>query len=180
MNENFLFKALFENIWHGILTPDQYKQPANVDENSLVSADDAEALRGALGASGRTALLSRGHMVDFLKNRSQFIRGTTDVQKEVVPAVSSGLTGCYVSNPDIVQYIVVAQAIRDVGTSAGFKMYKLDADGEAKDADVVLGKFDYKNKIYYDEIMGEVKLLVTVKIDSAHRTVRLLKTEFID
>lgn len=178
LSENFLFKALFENIGYGILTPDQYK-PADV--TSRVSAGDAAALQNALGASGRTALLSRGHMVDFLKNRSEFIRGTTDVQKEVVPAVSSGLTGCYVSNPDIVQYIVVAQAIRDVGTTgSGFKMSKLDADGNAKEADVVLGKFDYKDKIYYDEIMGEVKLLVTVKIDSAHRTVRLLKTEFID
>ena len=182
-SKNFLFKALFENIGYNIQTPNQYK--STEVGTPRVTPDQARGLRDVLGASGRassTPLLSRGHMVDFLKNTAGFIQGTTDVQKEVIPAVSSGLTSCYATSPDIIQYVILAQAIRDVGTpGSGFNMVKMDANGDPQNMDVIKGRFDYHNSgVYFDEITAEVKLLVTVQIDEANNTVRLLKTEFID
>ena len=80
--------------------------------------------------------------------------------------------------------MLVAQAINDLG--GGFKMAKarVDKADEPVEHTVEYGKFDLEKVndryYYFDEILGEVKMLVTIRYESETRKVTLIQAEYID
>ena len=68
----------------------------------------------------------------------------TDASSETIPTLVSSLISFFPRSPDPVTMILVAQSIRDVGTSAGFSMSKLrnDGSGNSDTATVYSGRFD--------------------------------------
>lgn len=110
------------------------------------------------------------------------ITNSSDAQREEIVGKTINLIKTEPSPPNVIQFIVVAQTIRDVGGT----IVKINPDdGTAVSLPCSLGSFDayrYKNNsdstsatdsgkadqsqddyLYFDEITGEVKMLVTLE-----------------
>ena len=110
------------------------------------------------------------------------ITNSSDAQREEIVGKTINLIKAEPSPPNVIQFIVVAQTIRDVGGT----IVKINPDdGAAVSLPCSLGSFDayrYKNNsestsatdsgkanqnqddyLYFDEITGEVKMLVTLE-----------------
>ncbi len=181
-SNNFLFKALFRNILWEVDHHAKYEGAGGrIDD---VRANSLCTTLGGSKVDSRGYFLSRGHFIDYMNAHSAgnfSAIGNTDAQNEIIPAVSAGLTSTYTTSPSVIQYILVAQSIRDVGTKDGIDMERVNKDGsDIVTKNVKSGVFDYENGIYFDEITGETKMLVTIQIDEANGKIRLLKKEYID
>ena len=119
----------------------------------------------------------------------------TDANQEEIIGKTINLLGCKGSElPNTVQLLIVAQSIRDVGgDGTALQITKLRHDGTPLTHDCQLGQFDYDDDssapsdspdqwIYFDEITGEVKLLVTLDRDPSAGSGRLTvrKIEYLE
>ena len=119
----------------------------------------------------------------------------TDANQEEIIGKTINLLGCKGSElPNTVQLLIVAQSIRDVGgDGTDLQITKLRHDGTPITHDCRLGQFDYDDDssapsdspdqwIYFDEITGEVKLLVTLDRDPSAGSGRLTvrKIEYLE
>ncbi|MBE6391399.1 MAG: hypothetical protein E7042_04255 [Lentisphaerae bacterium] len=98
--------------------------------------------------------------------------GADDAAQEEVIGKTINLLDVEPSTPSQIQMVIVAQAIRDVGGV----QHRKNAAGNNVSRTCEFGTFDYDstNNIYYDEIIGEVKMFVTLDrdINTGRMTVR--------
>ena len=145
------------------------------------------------GDSDLLTFLSRGAMIGFpyndatnarMSNAFGAITPENDLQAEAIPALSAGLFTAISPEPDTISFVVVAQAIRDLGGGIKIAKQRVDEQDETVEHTVEYGKFDYEkvNERYYyfDEILGEVKMLITIRCDRENRKVTLIQAEYID
>jgi hypothetical protein len=115
--------------------------------------------------------LTRASAADEL---ASFTAGTTDAEQEELIGKMINLTKIGgQSGSGSFSIIVLAQSIKDVGTSSGIKIYKYSDDGTPGNQLCTLGVFDAYTSptdsdkhIYYDEITAEQKIITEVNRNS--------------
>ncbi|MCP3967935.1 MAG: hypothetical protein GY750_19325 [Lentisphaerae bacterium] len=107
---------------------------------------------------------TRSQSINTFNNSSFFAALTTDLRREELIGKYINLTRTG-AEYEYYNVIILAQTIKDIGTGAGINITKLKSDGYPLIVNCTLGTFDYDdtNKIYFDEITAEQKLLALVK-----------------
>lgn len=119
--------------------------------------------------------------------------GTDAAQEEIVGKTVNLLGASANELPTTVQVLIIAQSIRDLGNDTGIAITKLKHDGTAETVTCKQGQFDYITDataasdspdqwLYFDEITGEVKMLVTLDRDPDPDSGRLVvrKIEYLE
>ena len=114
----------------------------------------------------------------------------TDAAREELIGKTANLMTVSALPQRTIQAVVVAQTIKDVGrdgsSGSQLPMFRLKEDGKTmvEKKDTKLNRFDYVKDgdefIYFDEITGEVKLLVTFLWDSFTGRLRIRQIEYLD
>lgn len=112
---------------------------------------------------------------------------TTDASQEEVIGKTINLMTAGGSLPNTIKVLIVAQTIRDLGDSAGIPITRIDKDGIGQTRPAKNGQFDYEevgsdpeDNIYYDEITGEVKMIVTIDRNPETGKMMVRKIDYID
>lgn len=191
-----LYTALFARI--GITTP---KLSASVPAGMTITDSEAETIAGKahIKPGGLGYLFSRAEALydNFVSPTEKFenlfgFDGTApasrrDMHKESLIAKTVCLLTTKAPPPSFIQVVVVAQSVKDVG--GGITMSKYKPDGSATvSKNVATGTFDIddagtpdpRDDVYFDEITGEVKMLVTIERDGATKKMRIVRMEFLD
>ena len=100
----------------------------------------------------------------------------TDAAREEIIGKTVNLLCAETSSPTQIKVVVVAQVIRD---AAGLQFRK-KADGSDISKNCEFGQFDYDNNIYFDEIIGEVKMLVTIERDINTGRMTIRRTDYLE
>ena len=105
----------------------------------------------------------------------------TDAGLEEVIGKTVNLLCAETSSPSQIRVVVVAQVIKD---AAGIQFRK-NADGDNIQQNCEFGQFDYlkdgtDNYYYFDEIIGEVKMLVTIERDIATGRMTVRRTDYLE
>ena len=95
-----------------------------------------------------------------------------DAGMEEIIGKTANLLCAETSSPSQIKVVIVAQAIRDVG---GMQVRNGKEPVQCK-----FGKFDYDNGIYYDEITGEVKMLVTIDRDITTGRMSVRRIDYLE
>ncbi len=198
--KNYLYQAAFVGIpWEITLLKDFVE---SLKSNAIpavgkVSESAATEIRHHLAkdrGSSTDTFLGRGAMIGYpysdsgtenrMANAFGQIPPANDIQAEAIPAMAAALFSASSTQPDTISFVLVAQAINDLG--GGFKMAKarIDDADETVEHTMEYGKFDYEKVndryYYFDEILGEVKMLVTIRYERETRKVTLIQAEYID
>lgn len=148
----------------------------------------------------RAQFLDWGTANEFLGNAFGLIsKATYDTlndaqQEEIIGKTINLLTASNGSLPTVVQVLIVAQTIRDVGGDENNKISitKIGYDGTpVTKTDCLIGQFDIADnpgvpsdspdqKVYFDEITGETKILVTIDRNPTDGQMMVRKIEYID
>ena len=185
-----VFKGLFENIkYHKpfeFISSSTSSTWAALDEGKIA---DTYVAGDAIGTNPATAALLEG--IPETRLRSKALVGTdaletalTDrpeqkndaAQEELVGKTINLTEGISASLPQVFKIVVVAQTIRDLkGDISRFNKHNKpvmakSSEGLGASTEAVIGKFDAKidfddseNSIYFDEILSECRMLVTVE-----------------
>ncbi|QSH41336.1 hypothetical protein P0136_08570 [Lentisphaerota bacterium ZTH] len=86
----------------------------------------------------------------------------TDAAMEEIIGKFINLTSCS-SHYEYYYVILLAQAVKDVGTAAGVNITKIKSGGGSEVKNCKLGVFDELNGVYFDEITGEQKYLALIR-----------------
>ncbi len=126
----------------------------------------------------------------FIPNRAGILReitysdtgATTDMGKEALLAKTACLMTTKSPPSEDSRVILVAQAVTDIG---GVKVSKImEGKTTPSTKDTVLGTLDYDEEngklVYFDDIRGEVKMLLTVKRDPVTQQLKVTQMEFVD
>ncbi|HJH03667.1 MAG TPA: hypothetical protein K8W19_06530 [Victivallis vadensis] len=211
-----LVKALFMNLRYGQdLTDFDGGTPALTSGTTLVTKKPNDSdwtdfwknyikKFNAEGASDERPFDSRAQFLDwgtaneFLGNAFGLITTydtLNDAQKEeIIGKTINLLTASNGSLPTVVQVLIVAQTIRDVGGDENNKISitKIGYDGTpVTKTDCLIGQFDIADnpgvpndspdqKVYFDEITGETKILVTIDRNPTDGQMMVRKIEYID
>ena len=202
-----MVRALFTNLSHGRGFLNIDSAPPDDDDSWVASVADAvcDRVKDATNRDGekfqsRTQFLcyrdsstGNGLLDGFGLLDSADM--DTDANQEEIIGKTINLLGCKGSElPNTVQLLIVAQSIRDVGgDGTALQITKLRHDGTPITHGCRLGQFDYDDDssapsdspdqwIYFDEITGEVKLLVTLDRDPSAGSGRLTvrKIEYLE
>ena len=190
--DEHIARALFTNIKYGQTVYNLYevstrKDNGDFDVTKSVNGSSISTFSGfdTLTAT-RSAHTSRAQFVDWAAGKLETAFGScvpddTDAAQEEVIGKVINLICAENTSPSQVQVMVVAQAIRDV---AGIQFRRVSDTGkysgvtgvtaDAASGNITktcdFGKFDYapssdgyEGNIYFDEITGEVKMLVTIE-----------------
>ncbi|MBQ4106374.1 MAG: hypothetical protein IJC73_02195 [Lentisphaeria bacterium] len=189
---NFLFQAAFEGIPWQINTTNTLEYYANAGKLSEAAAN---TIRNELSqdVATRGRFLSRGAMIGYpygsgttnrLYNAFGAITPENDMQAEAIPAMSAALFTANTIQPDTISFVLVAQAVTDIGGNFKMAQARVDDADATVERTVEYGKFDYEKVndryYYFDKIVGEVKMLVTIRYERESRKVTLINTEYID
>ena len=186
--ENYLFQAAFEGIPWEILSLENYAAATQLSE------DAASAIRDQLGGNHSAHFLSRGAMIGYpysdsgtanrMANAFGQIAPANDLQAEAIPAMAAALFTANSTEPDTISFVLVAQAINDLGGGFTVGKVRLDDPDQTVEHKVEYGKFDLEKVgdrfYYFDEILGEVKMLITIRCERETRKVTLIQAEYID
>ncbi len=126
----------------------------------------------------------------FIPNRAGILReitysdtgATTDMGKEALLAKTACLMTTKSPPSEDIRVILVAQAVTDIG---GVKVSKImEGKTTPSTKDTILGTLDYDEEngklVYFDDIRGEVKMLLTVKRDPVTLQLKVTQMEFVD
>jgi Tfp pilus assembly protein PilX len=191
-----LYTALFARI--GINTT---KLEASLTPGMTITDSDAETLAGKahIKPGGLGYLFSRAEALydNFVSSSEKFenffgFDGTApasrrDVHKESLIAKTVCLLTTKAPPPSFIQVVVVAQSVKDIGGNIAIAKYRPDGSGPINKT-VATGTFDIddagtpdpRDDIYFDEITGEIKMLVTIERDGATKKMRIVRMEFLD
>ena len=133
-----------------------------------------------------------GGMTDTLLARSEILRQTrvgggkvlipsdadTDREKEEVAGKVMNLMKAGPAPLTTFQAVIIAQTIQDVDGL----VYRLDSDGNLVKHDAKYGTFDLNSSkgIYFDDITGEMKILVTFDRNPATGKIKVRNIEFLE
>lgn len=194
-----LFKALFENLFPDGKT---YQAVHFVDKvYDRAKAPDFTGITSIVGQSPTVDAVSKEVTVLRSKAltctealRTQFEGKTTDAaREEVIGKTINLIEGRGSSLPNVFKVIVAAQAIRDLSGP----ITKLDSSGNPQTATAADGRFDalisgsgagsdLDSSIYYDDILGECRMLVTIEklhyfdSDVPRARLRVKQIEYLD
>lgn len=128
----------------------------------------------------------------FIPNRAGILReitysdtgATTDMGKEALLAKTACLMTTKSPPSEDIRVILVAQAVTDIG---GVKVSKImEGETTPRTENTTLGTLDYYKDegngklVYFDDIRGEVKMLLTVKRDPVTQQLKVTQMEFVD
>lgn len=187
--EQYIGKALFEQLHHGESIAQFYLDstrntngdlPVNTSTGSKITSFD-EA--GELTASRNEPHSSRAHFIAWSNGGVADAFGTfspadTDAAKEELIGKTVNLLCAETSSPSQIKVVVVAQVIKD---TAGLQFRK-NSSGSDVQKECDFGQFDYDsgNDIYFDDITGEVKMLVTIERDVTTGRMRIQRTDYLE
>ena len=197
-----LIKALFQNLRY-----DQNAAAFNdngipaTTSGTLLTGDDAyysDVQTRFMQDDGDRPFESRAQFLDWgvdycLGNAFGLLTPDNDAQQEEIIGKTINLLNASTGAlPNVVQVLIVAQTIRDVGgDGSDVNITKLRYDGTAISRDCRLGQFDIESDatapsnspdqhIYFDEITGEVKIIATLDRNPTNGKMMLRKIEYID
>lgn len=137
---------------------------------------------GNLTAS-RDAHTSRAHFIGWSNGDMENAYGAaspanTDAACEEIIGKTINLLCAETTSPSQIKVVVVAQVIKD---AAGMQFRK-DSSGNNVQAACEFGQFDYNStsNIHFDEIIGEVKMLVTVERDITTGQMLIRRTDYLE
>lgn len=103
---------------------------------------------------------------------------SSDAEKEALVGKTICLLTAKTPPPSYMQAVIIAQAIKDVG---GVTINKYDSSNALQSRATTIGTFDYEYGLYFDEIIGEMKLLVVIDNGGVTpNTLRVIRQEFLD
>ena len=132
---------------------------------------------------------------DYFGNIFGLISPSTDAgQEEIIGKTMNLLTASNGALPNVIQVLVVAQTIRDIGGKGTTQVIvKQKANNSSIEHPCQLGQFDIEpdptapkispdKHVYFDEITGEVKMLVTIdrNPDPGSGKLMVRKIEYLD
>ena len=179
-----LYAALFRGLVWNWDKHYHYDMSGGTAIGNPVTAGDILA-----GRASTEKFFSRAELIHFASGGNRLwnaygqITPATDAGSETVPALVSSLISFFPRSSDPVTLILVAQSIRDVGTTAGFSMSKLlnDGSGNSETTTVHSGRFDFVNNVYFDEITGTSRYYVEIGTQGGPQPrVNLLRFEPLD
>ena len=186
--EQYIGKALFEQLHHGESIAQFYLDstrntngdlPVNTSTGSKITSFEES---GELTAS-RDPHPSRAHFIAWSNGGVADAFGTfspadTDAAKEELIGKTVNLLCAETSSPSQIKVVVVAQVIKD---TAGLQFRK-NSSGSDVQKECDFGQFDYDsgNDIYFDDITGEVKMLVTIERDVTTGRMRIQRTDYLE
>lgn len=197
-------RMLFRNVKLGQAYEDLDTKTAYETNGTTLSSDDAGKIVDVLvtGDGTHRPFESRAALLGWEPGGKVFFDGyglfpdtdehypNTDAAREELIGKTANLMTVSALPQRTIQAVVVAQTIKDVGRdgSSGSKlpMFRLKEDGKTmvEKKDTKLNRFDYVKDgdefIYFDEITGEVKLLVTFLWDSFTGRLRIRQIEYLD
>lgn len=197
-------RMLFRNVKLGQEYEDLDTKTAYETNGTTLSSDDAGKIVDVLvtGDGTHRPFESRAALLGWEPGGKVFFDGyglyldtdehypNTDAAREELIGKTANLMTATAFPQRTIQAVVVAQTIKDVGRdgSSGSKlpMFRLKEDGKTmvEKEDTKLNRFDYVKDgdefIYFDEITGEVKLLVTFLWDSFTGRLRIRQIEYLD
>lgn len=168
--------------------------------SALLKASDADWRGGYTLDSGSnlpagivTAILNNvGAVTNDLTARSQILREENSGVKVLIPSdatndreqeeVAGKVMNLMKAGPGLVttfQAVIIAQTIQDVG---GGDVFRFDEDGNSHSQTAKYGTFDLDSSkdIYYDDITGEAKLLVTFDRNPSNGKIKVRNVELLD
>ena len=215
-NDKYIAYALFDNLSYGQSLGDFVTQstrdgssrkfPGGSSGTPLNAFLDP-AVNNMVSSTGRPSggFLSRAGYLNFdnggLGDAFGAVSGqNTDAAQEEIIGKTINLLTAGTTSPAVVQVVVVAQSIRDLGgmqvkmTSETDKTKFTDPNGgtvpEIEDGTVALdcseGRFDMlehaddsEKNVYFDEITGEVKMLVTMDRDPLTGKLKIRQIDYL-
>ena len=173
------------------------------DSGTAIDKDNTNwstAIERLMATDSKRPFKSRAQFIDWesngdhLGNAFGLIDNTalkTDAsQEEIIGKTINLLTASNGALPNVVQVLIVAQTIRDI---EGPNLVKLQHDGKPTNSRTCqLGTFDLVKDtssnipegiapyVYFDEITGECKILVTLDRDPVNGQMMVRKIEYID
>lgn len=176
--EKYIAKALFEKLRYGEDIAQFYKDSKRDNNDNLPNNDSTISAISSFDNYGnlfvnrnvvdtRAAFIAetKGNMEDAFSSAS--IKETDAAQEEII-GKTINLLGADATSPSQIKVVVVAQVIKDV---AGSQV----RNGAVKD-DCAFGVFDPG----YDEIIGEVKMLVTIDRDVSTGRMMISRTDYLE
>ena len=186
--EQYIAKALFERIYHGERIAQFYLNstragngdfPAGSKTGSPITnfAETNEL------TSSREPHPSRAHFIAWSNGGVANAFGTfapedTDAAKEELIGKTVNLLCAETSSPSQIKVVVVAQVIKDIAGT----QFRKNASGSDVSRECDFAQFDYDSgsDIYFDEITGEVKMLVTIERDVTTGRMKIQRTDYLE
>lgn len=186
--EQYIGKALFEQLYHGESIAQFYLNSTRANSGDFpagtATGDRIASFEesGELTAS-RDPHPSRAHFIAWSNGGvanafDTFTPNNTDAAREELIGKTVNLLCAETSSPSQIKVVVVAQVIKD---TAGLQFRK-NSSGTDVQRDCDFGQFDYDsgNDVYFDEITGEVKMLVTIERDVTTGRMRIQRTDYLE
>ena len=165
--------ALFKSLFNKIRRQEAYQFLAeSVEDNKVYT--DAGALTGSpytipadLAVPTVVTSILRSKILNTDAAKWVFTTDTTDAaQEELVGKTFNLIEGKSFTPPSVFRVVIVAQTIRDL--EGPISRWDLNATPNvlrqpATDAKLSVFDYDSDNKIYYDEILSECRMLVTIE-----------------
>lgn len=204
VNDNDIVKALFVGLKYGQHLVD-YTENSSANQitkdnitqviiDAMIENDDASR-----PFDSRAQLLhwksNPSNSSDYFGNIFGLISPSTDAgQEEIIGKTMNLLTASNGALPNVIQVLVVAQTIRDIGGKGTTQVIvKQKANNSSIEHPCQLGQFDIEpdptapkispdKHVYFDEITGEVKMLVTIdrNPDPGSGKLMVRKIEYLD
>ena len=145
-----------------------------VSTSAAVTTDFVSAVDGLVGASPEFLLRSQFLNTAYGESGTTFglAQSANDALQEELIGKTANLLAVQGTTPgNIYRVLIVAQSIKDVGgVGSEFTLIKGDGSGGTKTLKCLLGRFDFikdaddwRKNLYFDEIIGETKALVTIE-----------------
>ncbi|MBE6363459.1 MAG: hypothetical protein E7054_07380 [Lentisphaerae bacterium] len=189
--EQYIADALFRGVRTGENITQFYKNSTREANDDFPTADNGTST--VIGALSPQALNRLTANRDAHSSRANFIGwgfgnleeafgaaspANTDAAREEIIGKTINLLCAETSSPSQIKVAVIAQVIKD---AAGIQFRK-DSSGNNVQADCEFGQFDYNStsNIYFDEIIGEVKMLVTIERDITTGQMLIRRTDYLE
>ncbi len=174
-----LLDALVSNVNVKGATAEQPAGESTQDNSGF--AEEISKLPESVSIPTRASLLQQSTVASAIDNiNSSGEGGNSDIEKEALFAKTVCLMTTRQALPDEILFVLVAQAITDVGDVEVSKVPDGKTDAVRMKTKEGRMDFDSNEKLYFDDIRSEVKMLFTVKYDPAARKFRIRQMEMVD
>ncbi len=163
--------AVFKSLFNKIRRQQAYEFLEESVEDNKVSVD-AGTLTGTpytipadLAVPSAVTSVLRSKILKTDAAKWVLTTDTTDAAaEELIGKTFNLIEGRSFSTPNVFRILIVAQSIRDLeGPLSRWDLSITPNRLVSKSTDAAFGVFDVENGLYYDEIMGECRMLVTVE-----------------
>lgn len=201
-------KALFANLKYGqqLLNFTDSGATTRISDSDITGKPDQSTTiigkfmedNSSRPFTSRAQFLHWKNSEDYLGNAFGIIpRGTFDgwsdaQQEEIIGKTINLLTASNGALPNVIQVLIVAQTIRDIGgDGSDIQITKLKSNGDPVPHNCRLGQFDIEEDdkapdtspdrhVYFDEITGEVKIIVTIDRNPLTGRMMVRKMDYIE